>query len=230
MKNLTLNKLALAVALTGGALVGCDSDYNTQAVKTEDANKAQGDFVVAKMDGSSANATLELAQYEADSDMAEGEADDRFEPQEDLPGSVENRRPGQNIELTGEESGVSGYDYRSTTDQIVQFEFDSSELTSEAKENLREFVGSLNQDNLAAVEVAIKGYTDTTGPEEYNQDLAERRAEAVKNFLEEEGLASYNLQIEAVGEPDGESLANTAQENRRVIVSVEPPYQEDEVS
>lgn len=226
MKTLTFNKLALAVAFTGGALIGCDSGYDTKAVNTETADNAQGDFVVAKMNGSSENATVELAQYEADSEVAEGEADDRFEPQEDLPGSVEDRRPGQDTDM----SGTSDYDFRSTTDQIVQFEFDSDELTDEAKDKLKEFIGTMNQDNLAAVEVAIKGYTDTTGPEEYNQDLAERRAEAVKNFLEEQGLASYNLEVDAIGEPEEDELADNAQENRRVVVSVEAPYQEDEIS
>lgn len=227
MKTLTFNKLALAVAFTGGALVGCDSGYDTKAVNTEKATtQSQGDFVKADMTNGAATEGFQLAQYDDNYQTDEMSDDDIVESQEDLPGSVEERTPGAD----GSASGVPEYNFRSTADQSIHFEFDSAELTDEAKDKLKEFIGTMNQDNLAAVEVAIKGYTDTTGPEEYNQDLAERRAEAVRNFLEEQGLASYNLQVEAIGEPEEDELAENAQENRRVVVSVEAPYEEDEIS
>ncbi len=233
MKIPKLTKLALAVAFTGGALASCDSGYDTKAVKTDSATpKPQGDFVVADMKGNSAQGSFQVAQYQDDDQYQDSEdsSDDSYLPENELDeeddvASVEERRPGSD----GNIGDVGDYSFRSDADQTVRFEFDSDELTDEGKDQLKRFVETMNQDSLASVEVSITGYTDQEGSEEYNKDLAKRRAEAVKNFLEEQGLASYNLKIDAVGEPENESLAENAQDNRRVVVSVEAPY-DDEVS
>lgn len=113
--------------------------------------------------------------------------------------------------------------------QVVYFDFDSTELSDDAKDKLRDLVQSHEEGN-ATGQLVIKGYTDSTGPDEYNQDLAQRRADAVKEFLQEEGLDSENLQVEAVGEPDDQNLAGSSQENRRVEISIDQAGQPEEIS
>lgn len=111
--------------------------------------------------------------------------------------------------------------------QAVQFEFDSAELTSEAKTRLDDFILSMEEVDPQEAELLIKGYTDTQGSEEYNQALAERRAEAVKEYLQEQGLPAENLKIEAIGEAPSQSVAGTIQDNRRVVVEMVVPYAEE---
>lgn len=48
--------------------------------------------------------------------------------------------------------------------------------------------------------VAITGYTDRLGTESYNQALSERRADAVKNYLVEKGVAPSRLNAAGRGE------------------------------
>lgn len=68
----------------------------------------------------------------------------------------------------------------------IAFELDSAELTGAAKDYL-EKLGMLLEDdtieNMIYGCVLIGGHADETGSEEHNQDLSERRAEAVSEFL-----------------------------------------------
>lgn len=44
------------------------------------------------------------------------------------------------------------------------------------------------------------GYTDSKGTEEYNQSLSERRAQAVKDYLVDRGIASDRITVSGLGE------------------------------
>ncbi|PKL51127.1 MAG: hypothetical protein CVV42_00780 [Candidatus Riflebacteria bacterium HGW-Riflebacteria-2] len=70
----------------------------------------------------------------------------------------------------------------------VHFNFDRSTLTEAAKIILRRNIRIL-KDN-PDVKVRIAGYTSASGSTEYNQRLSERRAEAVEQYLINEGLVS----------------------------------------
>ena len=69
----------------------------------------------------------------------------------------------------------------------VQFPFDSAELTPEFKAEIDNIVTALDphrpllRDNIE--EVVITGHTDSTGAAAYNQQLSERRAQAVADYL-----------------------------------------------
>ncbi|HBX43007.1 MAG TPA: hypothetical protein DEH27_04025 [Deltaproteobacteria bacterium] len=70
--------------------------------------------------------------------------------------------------------------------------------------------------------VAVVGYTDSTGPEEYNQKLSERRANAVKKYLLDSGHVKAD-QITAEGRGEADPIAdNKTKEgrakNRRVEI------------
>ena len=68
----------------------------------------------------------------------------------------------------------------------VNFDFDKSTLSDEAKSILKRSV-QLLKDN-PKTEVRIAGYTSASGARDYNQKLSERRAKAVKDYLVSEGL------------------------------------------
>ncbi|MCL5975510.1 MAG: OmpA family protein [Gammaproteobacteria bacterium] len=81
----------------------------------------------------------------------------------------------------------------------VNFEFDKASLTSEARNILDDAVSALlNTDEV--VEVRVEGHTDSIGTEEYNQNLSQRRAESVVEYLVSKGVNGNNLIPVGMGE------------------------------
>jgi OOP family OmpA-OmpF porin len=62
------------------------------------------------------------------------------------------------------------------------------------------------------VQVTIEGHTDSIGSEGYNQRLSERRAAAVQQYLEAQGIAPERL--ETVGKGESEPVAPNTQDGR----------------
>lgn len=74
--------------------------------------------------------------------------------------------------------------------------------------------------------VDIRGYTDSTGKAEFNQQLSERRANAVKDYLEAHGVPAGVLSAEGFGEENPIADNKTAEgraANRRVTVRFMAP-------
>ncbi len=71
--------------------------------------------------------------------------------------------------------------------------------------------------------IRVEGFTDSTGAEDYNQQLSERRAEAVRNALTDRGIASDRIEIRGYGEEYPVASNDTAagrQQNRRVEIII----------
>lgn len=100
----------------------------------------------------------------------------------------------------------------------VHFAFDSATLTSTAKSILDSAVGKINAHPSSSF--TIVGHTDSNGSDDYNQNLSQRRANAVKSYLSSKGVtASMN----AVGKGESKPVASNdtksgRAENRRVDV------------
>ena len=69
----------------------------------------------------------------------------------------------------------------------VFFDYDSAELDADAQELLQHQAAWLKQHNILSV--TIEGHCDERGTREYNLALGEKRAQAVKNYLN--GLAIF---------------------------------------
>ena len=107
-------------------------------------------------------------------------------------------------------------------DSAVLFAFDSAALRPEARNELDRAADILDpRDEIILIEVA--GHTDSVGPEDYNQRLSERRAQAVADFLMDRGIERERLQVVGYGESrprvPNDSPENR-QKNRRVVLSV----------
>lgn len=73
------------------------------------------------------------------------------------------------------------------------------------------------------LKVQIEGYTDNTGPKEYNRQLSERRANSVKKALVNNGVSSSRIQAVGYGEQYPVASNSTSagrQLNRRVEIVV----------
>ena len=104
----------------------------------------------------------------------------------------------------------------------VEFAFDSSALRPSAQETLRKDIEILKQ-NLEG-NIQIDGYTDSTGTAKYNMGLSIRRAESVKNFLVQNGIAANRIGISGHGEEDPIATNKTSAgraKNRRVTIRLD---------
>jgi OOP family OmpA-OmpF porin len=91
----------------------------------------------------------------------------------------------------------------------VNFDFDKYELTPKAKMNLDEHLRSLSSQSDRSI--LIKGYADSTGPEDYNQKLSERRAQAVYDYLTSKGVNPERMKTFGYGESQPVADNSTAQ-------------------
>jgi len=76
--------------------------------------------------------------------------------------------------------------------------------------------------------ILVAGHTDSTGSEEYNMTLSQKRADSVKNALVQRGVAAQR--INAVGYGEGQPVGDNEtefgrQQNRRVEVRINPMTQ-----
>jgi outer membrane protein OmpA-like peptidoglycan-associated protein len=101
------------------------------------------------------------------------------------------------------------------------FAFDSAELTPETRTILDDYVALLKKESFARVEIA--GHTDSIGPEEYNQGLSEKRANAVMEYLISKGMRPESLKTMGYGESRPITTNDTREgreRNRRVELKV----------
>jgi outer membrane protein OmpA-like peptidoglycan-associated protein len=105
-------------------------------------------------------------------------------------------------------------------DLEIYFDYNSSAITSQAEPELMKLGRVLTNPEITGNVFLIGGHTDAKGGSDYNQQLSERRAAAVKKFLKERfDIVDEALVTAGYGK---EQLKNTtnpyAAENRRVQV------------
>ncbi|MDX1502188.1 MAG: OmpA family protein [Thermoanaerobaculia bacterium] len=109
------------------------------------------------------------------------------------------------------------------TDDKVRFGFDESTLSDEALDALDAFAVEIKAAN-ENVFVEIQGHTDSIGNEDYNLRLGERRAEAVRRYLNlQHGFALHRMSAISYGESEPIADNGTREgraQNRRVALVV----------
>lgn len=101
------------------------------------------------------------------------------------------------------------------------FKTNKAELSNDAKSQLDKYVDYLNKKPKANLEV--KGYTDNRGAASYNLTLSQKRADAVKSYLETNGIAADRITAKGMGEATPAASNATKEgraENRRVTVAI----------
>jgi outer membrane protein OmpA-like peptidoglycan-associated protein len=109
---------------------------------------------------------------------------------------------------------------RPSVDLEIYFDYNSAAITSKAKPTLSSLGTALRAKELKGQSFLLAGHTDAKGGEKYNQNLSERRALAVRNYLMENfNVSDFELVSIGYGEdqlkvPDQPNAAL----NRRVQV------------
>lgn len=95
----------------------------------------------------------------------------------------------------------------------ILFDFNSADLTLEAKVKVDTVVSILKESDQIRLEV--QGHTDSIGTSEINFELSQKRANTIKKFLVESGVDS--IRIIAIGYGEDFPIANNASEQGRAL-------------
>jgi outer membrane protein OmpA-like peptidoglycan-associated protein len=99
----------------------------------------------------------------------------------------------------------------------VLFRSGSFELLPGARERLAKVSGIVLA--YPSLHVAVEGHTDSVGSDDYNQQLSERRAQAVRDYFVQQGIASGAVEAHGYGKTEpiaGNDTPEGRQQNRRV--------------
>ena len=107
----------------------------------------------------------------------------------------------------------------------VNFAFDDATVREQDRAALDRFA-QVVQRHYGGAKITVEGFADPAGSTRYNQQLSQRRAESVRDYLSSAGLTTNELQ--AVGYGEARQVVRGAQrddpgaeQNRRVVFVVE---------
>jgi len=165
--------------------------------------------------------TQDIARLSTDITDVKGRAD-RAQTQADTALSradeANNRVNGAERSVTDLKANLDTYTLQNTAS--VHFKFDSYELSPEAREALDQLAAQIkDRDNFI---LEIQGYADGVGSDTYNNQLTQRRADAVRRYVaEQHNVALFRMHILGFGKIRPVADNNTAEgraENRRVEI------------
>jgi peptidoglycan-associated lipoprotein len=108
------------------------------------------------------------------------------------------------------------------TDDQVRFAFNKAGISPEGEKVLGDLATRLKDEN-KNVYIEIQGHTDNVGSEDYNNKLGLDRAEAVRRYLNAQGVPLHAMSVISYGETspvtDNKTRESRAQ-NRRVVIAV----------
>jgi outer membrane protein OmpA-like peptidoglycan-associated protein len=217
-----MKKAELAVVLAGMVLLGGCATKRYVAQQVDPVDKKVSD-VDQKQQGTQkqldqAETKISAADEKASSaDTRAGDAISRADAASKKSDTVRDQLRG---ELNDRIANLD--DYKTAGDATVLFKFNSSELSDDAKQQLDTLAGNIT--NSKRYFIAIQGFTDKTGPAEYNLQLSRRRAEAVQTYLiGTKNVPVYRIQLVGLGKDkplNDQKTKDDRGKNRRVEVTV----------
>lgn len=109
----------------------------------------------------------------------------------------------------------------SITLEGVGFEVNSAQLTTSSRDVLSSLAADLKK--YPRLKIELQGHTDSSGADQYNLQLSQKRADAVRDYLLAQGVSSSQLTSKGYGETqpiEDNSTAEGRAANRRVVMSV----------
>jgi outer membrane protein OmpA-like peptidoglycan-associated protein len=178
--------------------------------RTHEADAAKGQAATARAEGAEQKAAADQARSEANTAQLAAASSEQQ--------AAELQRQIDVLQAKPTDRGLV------LTLGDVLFTTGRADLKPGATGNLNKLVAFL--DKYPDRSVAIQGYTDSVGTEDYNQRLSERRADSVKSYLTGQGIGSTRLS--ALGKGRSDPVADNdseagRQQNRRVEVIISNP-------
>lgn len=127
--------------------------------------------------------------------------------------------------FAGYDAQISQLAGRVRLDTAAHFAFDDATLRDQDKPLLDDFAKVIGQHYPDAV-VTVEGFADPAGSASYNRRLGERRAQAVRDYLVQNGLSADRLRAVSYGEASNRQVEpgqsrDAGASNRRVTLVVD---------
>ncbi|WP_024513812.1 OmpA family protein [Bradyrhizobium sp. Tv2a-2] len=152
--------------------------------------------------------------------LAEPQIDRAAKAKEDtFLSSVRNRRT-RSLSLDEREEIASIASTKPNIDLEIQFDYNSADISKTSMQAVHELGKALSNPSLRGSTFVVAGNTDGIGSDGFNQDLSERRADTIKNYLVQKfGIAGSDLVTVGYGKTKLKDAQNPADAiNRRVQV------------
>jgi OmpA-OmpF porin, OOP family len=214
--------LTFLLAATMAATVGCASKNYVRQETTPLINKTNElDDMTAKnsRDIKDVDARAQAGIQQVQSKTAEADQKATAASQQ-----ADQAQTQANSAMTGVntlQNTVANLDnYRMVSETSVLFGFDKDNLTAEAKAELDKLASAVP--NTKGYILTVEGGTDSTGSEDYNYALSQRRADAVIQYLAaEHSVPAYKIYLIGLGKDkpiDSNKTREGRAKNRRVDV------------
>ncbi len=201
-------RIALFAALVATGTYGCSSMSKT---KKGAAIGAAAGTVVGAAIGSKSDNTGKGAVIGAAAGAITG----------GVIGHYMDKQAQELAQIEGATTERVGDEIKVTFQNAILFDFDSSILKASSQDQLRQMGDVFIK--YPDTDIIIAGHTDSQGTEEYNQKLSERRANAVKGFLTQEGINQTRFTTSGYGESNPVASNDTEEGrtlNRRVELQI----------
>ena len=199
-------ELAAFAALTALLLTSCASARGPYETRRDKTAKGAGIGAVVGAAGAIATGKREADEILAGAAIgavAGGAVGGYMDAQEEKIARI----PGTTVERVDEETLLVRFE------SDILFDVDSAVVRSDGRTALEEVGAILEEYDKTAV--VVQGHTDSTGSDEHNQALSERRAESVARELRQRGVSDERIATLGMGE--GYPVASNASENGRQL-------------
>ncbi len=187
--------IGAVLGAASGAIIGYQSDKRSGALRGALIGGAAGGAL-----GAGVGAYMDKQQTEFEQQLA-------------------NEQAQHQIEIERQQNEI----LKLTMSSEVGFDFDSATVKPSFYSALNKIADIMNR--YSQTDIAVVGHTDSVGNPDYNLRLSLRRANAVADYLMDQGVARYRLSTEGRGQLEPISSNQTAAgraENRRVEIYVVP--------
>lgn len=222
----TFPTVAIATALAGSLLLGSCASYTGQTNAPDDPNRTGRGALIGAAIGAAAGLLTGGDAVERRQRALVGAGVGGL-----TGGAIGAYQDRQEAQLRRQMQGT-GVDVVRNGDNItlnmpgnVTFAFDKADIQPQFQPVLDNVASTLQQYNQTVIEVA--GHTDSVGSDQYNQQLSQRRAEAVANYLGSRGIMRDRMITVGAGETRPIATNDTEEgraANRRVEITLVPVH------
>ena len=215
MKKISILSLSLVMAM-GSMFTSCEAVKNTNNTQRGAGIGAAGGAVLGAILGNNlgkgGNGAVGAVLGGVVGGVAGGVIGNKMDKQ---ARQIDEAIPGAEVERVGE--GIKLV----LNENAVRFDTSKSTLTAAAKANIDKLIPVFQE--YAETNITIFGYTDSTGPADFNLKLSGERAASVRNYLISKGLNTGRFTVTGMGIADpiasNETTSGRA-ENRRVEFAI----------
>ncbi|MFM6930816.1 MAG: OmpA family protein [Novosphingobium sp.] len=140
-------------------------------------------------------------------------------------GAQQQQLSGRRVPATGytapkpaQRKVLPAYVRKNAADMTLNFANASADVNAKGADEIKAWANVLNSSQFAGKVVRIEGHTNAVGAQDYNRELSQRRAEAVKQLLITNGVDASRIEAVGLGFDKPRARDPRAEANRRVEI------------